>query len=187
MISLALRAFAGIPFEKCIILSPSGFEREIERAIHLRGEVVAGGATRAESVELGILRLAPGPRDFVVIHDAARPFLAPEEIRDVIDGAEETGAAAAVMPVTDTLKRIRGEWILETVDRERVAAAATPQVFRADVLARALSEAGPSTDEAARCEAIGVHVAAVYVSRRAFKITFPEDLEMAEALVRGQK
>jgi 2-C-methyl-D-erythritol 4-phosphate cytidylyltransferase len=187
MISLALLPFAGIPFERCLVVSPAGFEREIERAIHSRGEVVAGGATRAESVALGFRRLEAGPRDFIVIHDAARPFVRPEEIQDVIEGAEETGAAAAVMPVPDTLKRTDGEWILETVDRQEVAAAATPQVFRADVLGRALAQTGPATDEAARCEAIGVRVAAVYVSRLAFKITYPEDLEMAEALLRSQK
>lgn len=182
LIALALAPFAPIPFERCVVLAPPGLEEPFERALHGRGIVRRGGATRAESVALGVQALAPSSRDFVVIHDAARPFVRTEEIQRVIEAAEETGAAAAVMPVPDTLKRTDGNWILETVDRRQFAAAATPQVIRGDVLLRALAEAGPETDEAARCEAIGVRVAAVFVSRRAFKITYPEDLEMARSL-----
>lgn len=183
LIALALLPFSEIPFEKCVILAPAGFEAEIERAIHSRGVALTGGQTRAESVAIGVEYLAPGPRDYVVIHDAARPFLRTEEIQQVVEGAEDTGAAAAVMPVSDTLKKIDGAWIRETVDRRDYGAAATPQVFRGDLLRRALAQAPPATDEAARLEAIGVRVAAVLVSRRAFKITYPEDLEMARAIV----
>ena len=182
LLALALAPFSAIPFEKCMVLAPPGFEAPFERILRGRGTVRVGGATRAESVALGVQGIAPAPRDFVVIHDAARPFVSTGEIHQVIEAAEETGAAAAVMPVPDTLKRTDGSWLLETVDRRHFAAAATPQVFRGDVLARALAEAGPETDEAARCEAIGVRVAAVFVSRRAFKITYPEDLEMARSL-----
>ncbi len=181
LLSITLSAFDGIPFLRGVVLAPPGQEAAVENAVGRRYPVRPGGATRAESVALGVAALDPGPRDFVVIHDAARPFITPDEIRQVIDAAEETGAAIAVIPVADTLKRWDGTRILGTVDRSEIVAAATPQVFRGDVLRRAL-EAPPSTDEAARCEAIGISVAAVTVSRLAFKITFAEDLLIAEAI-----
>ena len=183
LLSVTLSIFDGIPFLRGVVTAPASNREAVERAAGRRFPVIAGGASRAESVALGAAFLAAGPRDFVVIHDAARPFVSTEEAEQVIAAAEETGAAIAVVPVADTLKRWDGSRILGTVDREEITAAATPQVFRGDVLRRAL-EAPPSTDEAARCEAIGVPVVAVPVSRLAFKITYPEDLAMAEALMR---
>ncbi len=184
LVALALRAFDGIPFQSGIVMAPSGHEDSIAAAVGRRFPVLVGGPSRAASVAMGVEALDPGPRDFVVVHDAARPFVTPDEIRLVIAAAEESGAAIAVMPVADTLKRWDGSWIAGTVDREEIAAAATPQVFRGDVLRRAL-EAPEATDEAARCEAIGIRVAAVPVSRRAFKITWPEDLAIAEGMLRN--
>ena len=187
LIALALAPFVAIPFEKGIVMSPPGFEAQIAEAIRRRYPVATGGSTRADSVVRGVAALNPGPRDYVVIHDAARPLVRADEVRAVIDAAEESGAAIAVIPIADTLKRWDGAWITSTVDRERVTAAATPQVFRGDILRRAIREAPPGTDESARCEAIGVKVAAVAVSRLAFKITYPEDLRIAEAVLRGDK
>jgi 2-C-methyl-D-erythritol 4-phosphate cytidylyltransferase len=181
LLSYAVAAFEGIPFHRTVVLAPPGREEDVAAVVGRRHPVRTGGATRAESVALGVAVLEPGPRDLVVIHDAARPFVTPDEIRRVIDAAEESGAAIAVIPLADTLKRWDRQWVLGTIDRQEVVAAATPQVFRGDVLRRAL-EAPPSTDEAARCEAVGIRVAAVPVSRLAFKITYPEDLAIAEAL-----
>jgi 2-C-methyl-D-erythritol 4-phosphate cytidylyltransferase len=180
---VTLALFEGIPFLRGVVTAPGSRLEDFERAVHRRFPVIAGGASRAASVALGAAFLDPGPRDFVVIHDAARPFVSREEVEAVIAAAEETGAAIAVIPVADTLKRWDGSRILGTVDRDEIIAAATPQVFRGDILRRAL-EAPPSTDEAARCEALGIPVAAVPVSRLAFKITYPEDLAIAEALAR---
>jgi 2-C-methyl-D-erythritol 4-phosphate cytidylyltransferase len=187
ILSLALEPFASIPFAKIVVLAAVGYEAEFESLARSRAAVVPGGETRADSVARGVAELQPSPRDFVVIHDAARPFVSGEEIRAVIEGAEESGAATAVLPVPDTLKRVEGRWILDTVDRRELVAAATPQVIRADLLRRALAEVPPATDEAARCEAIGIRVAAVPVSRRAFKITYPEDLELAAAILAGKR
>jgi 2-C-methyl-D-erythritol 4-phosphate cytidylyltransferase len=184
LLAFSLETFSSIPFEKGVVLAPQGFEADFTAPLRRRWPVIPGGSTRAESVALGVEFLDPGPRDYVVIHDAARPLVQSEEVQAVIDAAETTGAAIAVIRVADTLKRWDGEWILGTVDREDVAAAATPQVFRGDLLRRAIREAPPGTDEAARCEAIGIRVAAVPISRLAFKITFPEDLRLAEAIVR---
>jgi len=185
MITLVLEAFEAISFERGVVLSPAGFEAEFERAISRRWPVARGGASRAESVAIGFRSLDPGPEDFVVIHDAARPLVRPDDVAAVIEAARRDGAAIAVTPVPDTLKRIRGGRVAGTIDREGVAAAATPQVFRAELLRRALEQTEPATDEAARLEALGLPVSAIPVSRRAFKITYPEDLDLAEALVRG--
>lgn len=184
LLSVTLSIFDGIPFHRGVVTAPASQREAVERAANRRFPVIAGGPSRAESVAIGVAFLEPGPRDFVVIHDAARPFVSREEVERVIAAAEETGAAIAVVPVVDTLKRWDGARILGTVDRAEVTAAATPQVFRGDVLRRAL-EAPPSTDEAARCEALGIPVAAVPVSRLAFKITYPEDLAIAEAIARN--
>jgi 2-C-methyl-D-erythritol 4-phosphate cytidylyltransferase len=188
LLAWTLDALAGIPFAKGVIVGPPGLDfcREIEKAIRHRWDVVPGGETRARSVEIGFAHLAPGPRDFVVVHDAARPFLEAEEIGRVVAAAEETGAAIAVIPVVDTLKRCTGGRVAETIDREGVVAAATPQVFRADLLRRAIEEAPPGTDEAARLEALGVPIAVVEVSRKAFKVTYPGDLAIAAAIARGR-
>ena len=83
----------------------------------------------------------------------------------------------------DTIKRVASGRILQTVDREGLFAAATPQAFRADLLRRALASGRDATDEAALCEALGIPVAVVPVSRFSFKITTPEDLELAEAIL----
>jgi 2-C-methyl-D-erythritol 4-phosphate cytidylyltransferase len=182
LLSFALETFSKTPFQRGVVLAPAGFEERFADCVHRRWPVLAGGETRSDSVAIGVRYLEPGPRDFVVIHDAARPFLMPEEVQAVIEAAEPSGAAIAVIRVADTLKRWDGERVLGTADRESFAAAATPQVFRGDVLRRAIAEAPPSTDEAARCEAIGVPVAAVPVSRLAFKLTFPEDVRLAEAV-----
>jgi 2-C-methyl-D-erythritol 4-phosphate cytidylyltransferase len=90
----------------------------------------------------------------------------------------------------DTLKRVEGNRVVSTVDRSGLFAAATPQVFRADLLARAFAadgDATDATDEAALVEGLGVTVAVVPVSRLGFKVTTPEDLEMAEALIRSRE
>ena len=127
------------------------------------------------------------PGDLVCIHDAARPFVSSAEVLSVIEAAEPTGAAIAAVPVVDTLKRVEEGRIVATVDRNGLFAAATPQVFRAELLGRAFADVREVTDEASLVEELGITVAVVAVSRLAFKVTTPEDLEMAEALVRSRK
>jgi 2-C-methyl-D-erythritol 4-phosphate cytidylyltransferase len=109
------------------------------------------------------------------------------ETVSVLEAAERTGAAIAATPVVDTLKKVEGDRIVSTVPRGGLFAAATPQVFRADLLARALAEGDEETDEAALVEALRVAVSIVPVSRLGFKITTPEDLEIAEALIRSRE
>ena len=189
LVSWTLDALATIPFSSRRVAVPPGRENRFEAAIGGRAGIVAGGDTRAASVRRAFESLNADPADLVCIHDAARPFVTSAETRSVLVAAEKTGAAIAATPVVDTLKRVDGDRIVSTVDRKGLFAAATPQVFRADLLARAFAAAEDATDvtdEAALIEELGVTVAVVPVSRLCFKVTTPEDLEMAEALIRSR-
>lgn len=189
LVSWTLDALSGIPFASRRVAVPPGRENRFEAAIGGSAGIVAGGDTRSASVRRAFESLNAAPADLVCVHDAARPFVTAAETRAVLDAAEKTGAAIAATPVVDTLKRVEGSRIVSMVDREGLFAAATPQVFRADLLARAFATAEDdtdATDEAALVEVLGVTIAVVPVSRLSFKVTTPEDLEMAEALIRSR-
>jgi 2-C-methyl-D-erythritol 4-phosphate cytidylyltransferase len=123
----------------------------------------------------------------IVVHDAARPFVSAREVEAVIRAAEEVGAAIAAMPVPDTVKTVERERVTGTLDRSKLWLAGTPQAFRGHILARAIESGREATDEAALCEELGLPVAAVPVSRLGFKITTPEDLEIAEAILKARQ
>jgi 2-C-methyl-D-erythritol 4-phosphate cytidylyltransferase len=160
---------------------------EFARLVGPRALVVAGGETRSASVRLGFEALAARDDDFVSVHDAARPLVTAEEAREVLEAAEKTGAAIAAVPVVDTVKRVADGRILSTLDRAGLFGAATPQVFQAAILRRALGTGREATDEAALCEELGIPVAVVPVSRLSFKITVPADLELAEAILASRR
>jgi 2-C-methyl-D-erythritol 4-phosphate cytidylyltransferase len=187
LLARTLEAFAPASFERTVVTAPPDRVADFSRLIGAQGIVVAGGETRSGSVRLGFEALAAADGDVVAVHDAARPFLTAEEIGAVVRAAWETGAAIAAVPVVDTIKKVASGRILRTVDREGLFAAATPQAFRADLLRRALASGRDATDEAALCEDLGIPVAVVPVSRFSFKITTPEDLELAEAILNGRK
>jgi len=148
--------------------------------------VVTGGVTRSASVRAG-LAAAPAECEIVVVHDAARPLAGVALFSAVID-AVRAGADAAVpaIPVADTLKRVDGERVVETVVRDALVAVQTPQAFRADVLRAAHESGGDATDDAALVEAAGGRVVVVPGDRRNLKVTEPADLALAEALLAGQ-
>ena len=183
ILSRALDAFLPLSFARTVVTAPPERIEEFARVAGPAVRVVAGGVTRSDSVRRGVEALGPSDGDVLAIHDAARPFVTTEEIGAVLRAAQETGAAIAATPVVDTMKRAAGGRIVETVEREGLYGAATPQAFRADVLRRAMAAGGESTDEAALCERLGIPVAIVPVSRFCFKITTPEDLELAEAIL----
>lgn len=146
-------------------------------------QVVAGGATRAESVRNGLDAVA-GATTVVAVHDGARPLVSTEEIAATIDKATEVGAACLVGAVTDTIKTIRGDEISGTLDRDKLRRALTPQAFNIEVLRRAfvlgdVSEA--ATDECYLVEKLGHPIAFVEGSSRNIKITRHEDLIFAKA------
>ncbi len=149
---------------------------------------VLGGATRQDSVCRGLEALASSMPATVLIHDAVRPFVAPETISAVIAALAVHRAVIAGLPVVDTLKRCRGDLVSETLDRAGVWRAQTPQGFRfADILAahHAYSATeSEATDDSVIAERAGLRVAMVVGSEDAFKITNAADLARAEAVLR---
>ncbi len=153
--------------------------------------VVEGGARRQDSV-LGGMKQAPDGFDGVVlVHDAARPLVEVETIEAVVRAARETGAALPVVAVADTVKRVRDGRVVETLDRNELAGAQTPQGFRFAILVRAYEAAFRDrivvTDEAVAVERIGGTVVAVPGSARNRKLTTPEDLAWAEQVLAGER
>ena len=146
-----------------------------------------GGRRRQDSVRAGLHTLAP--REYVVVHDGARPLVTPELIAAGVEAAHETGAAAAAVPVVDTLKETDGHAVVRrTVSREGLWAVQTPQVFRYDLLLRAHNAAiGDVTDDCALVEAIGGRVKLYPGSHANLKFTSPEDVSIVEALLRARR
>jgi 2-C-methyl-D-erythritol 4-phosphate cytidylyltransferase len=154
-------------------------------------EVVAGGSERTESVANALARVRD-EADFVAIHDAARPCLAGEWIDAVFQAAERTGAAILATPIHGTLKRSnKGQsnerTIAETVPREGLWEAQTPQVFRRELLVRAYARRSsePATDDAQLVERLGERVTLVPGSPLNIKITTKGDLRIAAAMLKA--
>ncbi|HWZ85827.1 MAG TPA: 2-C-methyl-D-erythritol 4-phosphate cytidylyltransferase [Thermoanaerobaculia bacterium] len=183
LLAWTLEAFAPVAFARTVVAAPPDRVTDFARLVGDRATVVAGGATRSASVRRGFEALGAADGDIVAVHDAARPFLSAGEIRAVLDAAGRAGAAIAATAVVDTIKKVSGGRILRTLDRSDLYGAATPQAFRAEILRHVLAAGGEATDEAALCEAAGLPVDVVPVSRESFKITTPEDLELAEAIL----
>jgi 2-C-methyl-D-erythritol 4-phosphate cytidylyltransferase len=146
--------------------------------------MVTGGATRAESVRAG-LDAVPDDAAVIVVHDAARPLATPALFTAVVEAVRAAGTECAipVLPVSDTLKRTSDGIVRETVDRDGLVTVQTPQGFAADTLRRAHRDGGQSTDDAGLVEQMGVAVRTVPGDPRNLKITRPEDLGLAEALM----
>ncbi len=143
-----------------------------------------GGARRQDSVRAGLDALPPDC-DWVLVHDGARPFVTSRMIEEGLAAAAATGAAIAVVPAYDTVKRIgEGGRVVETLDRSELAMVQTPQVFRRDVLERAHAEVtGEVTDDAGMVERIGIEVRTFEGARSNLKVTTPEDLLIASAML----
>lgn len=184
-------AGAGIA-DRLVVVVPAGWEAEGERATAgcgLPAPVVPGGPTRRESVRLALD--AVGEADVVVCHDVARPLASPGLFRAVVRALADADGAVPVVPVADTVKRVGDGWISETLSREGLALAQTPQAFRRPALvdghARAAIASIPplATDDAALLEQAGYRVAAVPGEATNLKITVPEDVALVEAALRG--
>ncbi|MBQ7986103.1 MAG: 2-C-methyl-D-erythritol 4-phosphate cytidylyltransferase [Clostridia bacterium] len=145
--------------------------------------IVQGGAVRGESVQNG-LKKATG--DFVAIHDGARALTLPEDIENVLDAAVEFGAAALGVKCKDTLKMAdENGFIKETVDREFLYNIQTPQVFRLSEIKEMYEKCDEVfTDDCALAEKYGIKVKIVDGSYDNIKITTPDDLDLAERILR---
>ncbi|MBW3622928.1 MAG: 2-C-methyl-D-erythritol 4-phosphate cytidylyltransferase [Armatimonadetes bacterium] len=187
-----------LAFERCaevdgivLVGSPADHAayRQVAAAAGLKKPLLLaeGGASRQESVARGLAAL-PDSVEIVAVHDAARPLVSPEVISRTIHAAREHGAGLAGIPMVDTVKRIDAEGrIIETLPRSELFAAQTPQTFRVSLLREAharAAEAGiDATDDAALVERLGHPVLVVPGDRRNLKLTTPEDLIVAEALL----
>jgi 2-C-methyl-D-erythritol 4-phosphate cytidylyltransferase len=143
--------------------------------------VVDGGAERADSIQKALEKIN-SEINFVAVHDAARPCIANEWISEIFAAAEKSGAAIPAIPVAGTLKRVSGGAIQETVPRDGLWEAQTPQVFRRELLLKAYAQRGGfvATDDAQLVERLGQKVTIVPGSVINLKITNREDLRLAE-------
>ncbi len=189
----AARAFDDAPCVQLVVaVVPEG---EVASARALLGSlstsfaVVSGGRRRQDSVLEGLKQVPDDFEGVVLVHDAARPLVDVRLIEDVALAAEEEGAALPVLPVVDTVKRLHEGRVVETLDREELGAAQTPQGFRFGLLVSAYEAAFRDqvtvTDEAMAVERLGAPVRVVPGSPLNRKITTPEDLAWAEGLVPG--
>lgn len=184
----ALKAFLDCPevVKVALVTTPENIREHGARLASDRVAVVEGGATRMGSVHNGFWAL-PADLDAVAVHDGARPLVTPAVIRATVAEALRSGAAVAAVPAKDTLKRAgEGRVVLETPERSAFWQAQTPQTYRRAVLAEALErfsgEAG-ATDESQLVERSGHPVTLVEASYENLKITTPEDLVTAQALL----
>jgi 2-C-methyl-D-erythritol 4-phosphate cytidylyltransferase len=188
-------------FERCddvhevIVVLPADETSEFlaslaDHGLRKVGRIVPGGATRAESVQRGLMAVRSATAEIVVIHDGVRPFVIPEEITRTIEGAREHGAAILVAPAVDTIKRVRDGVVVDTLARNELRRALTPQSFRYRLLRRAFDGVDLSdpaiTDDSLLVERLGERVVFVEGSPRNIKITTAEDLIIAEAYLKEE-
>jgi 2-C-methyl-D-erythritol 4-phosphate cytidylyltransferase len=149
-------------------------------------EICAGGKRRQDSVRQGLNEL--DDCDWVIIHDAARPFLTADLISDGLEAAQTTGAAVAAVPIKDTVKLGSSDMMVtRTLNRQELWAIQTPQIFRFDIIAEAHEQITKDvTDDAGMVEQLGRKVKLYMGSYNNIKITTPEDLALAE-LIAGEK
>jgi len=149
--------------------------------------IVAGGRTRQDSVRAA-LRVLPAEVDFVVVHDGVRPLVEPQLVEECLSTAKSTGAAIAALPVKDTMKFVdTRNFVVNTVSRESLWQAQTPQVIRADLMKKAFANADKhgfeGTDEASLLEKSKIPVSIVAGSETNIKVTRPADLRLAASLM----
>jgi 2-C-methyl-D-erythritol 4-phosphate cytidylyltransferase len=176
-----------------VLVAPEGWE---EPAILLAEELgcgkvtacVAGGSTRAESVRIGVGEV-PADAAVVLVHDAARPLLEESVVERVLAAlGEGYDGAIPGLPIADTVKRLSGADVVETVPRENLVAVQTPQAFVASVLRAALDgDVGAASDCASLVEARGGRVKVVEGDRRLLKVTEPADLELVASWLRDSE
>ena len=178
---IALRENEIVPFRERL-------NKEAKDVLKKKIELVAGGEHRQQSVEQALNKVLAAPDDIVLVHDAVRPLVTAEIIREVIEAAKKYGAAIAGLPAIDTVKQVErtsdGAIIKTTIPRAGIVLAQTPQGFRFDVIKKVFDDAAVDgfmgTDEASLAERSGHEVAVVMGSPRNIKITNPGDMELAE-------
>jgi 2-C-methyl-D-erythritol 4-phosphate cytidylyltransferase / 2-C-methyl-D-erythritol 2,4-cyclodiphosphate synthase len=205
----AFRPLAGVPLflhslrvlrqcpeiSRVLLIVPEGFEPEAERLLREAGpaqevEVITGGENRQQSISRGLAALPP-ETDYVLIHDAARPFVTPELVTRCLAAARAHGAAICALPVTDTIKSSReGRWVEATLERCRLWAVQTPQAFHYPLILAAHRKAGQegegALDDAFLVEQLGERVHLVESLPENIKLTRKSDFTLAESLLRPE-
>ncbi|KAA0560394.1 2-C-methyl-D-erythritol 4-phosphate cytidylyltransferase [Bacillus sp. CH30_1T] len=151
-------------------------------------KLVDGGEERQHSVYNALLEV---DHEIVLVHDGARPFIKESTIHQLVEKTQSTGAAIAAVPVKDTIKKVLDGEVEETIERSSLWMVQTPQAFRVSLLKRAHGEAEQDgflgTDDASLVERMDVEVAVVESDYDNIKLTTPEDLYFAEAILKKQE
>ena len=149
---------------------------------------VKGGETRQQSVFSAFMHTDKSTR-FIAVHDGARPLVDPEHIKKCIKDASVFGGAVLGVPVKDTVKLVDGGMIADTLDRRKLYSIQTPQIFRRDIYVKGINFARDNeldfTDDRQLAEAVGAKINLTLSDYRNIKITTPEDLAVAEVLLRN--
>ena len=174
-----------------VVVAPDDAWFEAEMPVFAGRLIRRGGATRAASVAAGLAALqevGAADHDWVLVHDAARCLVRPAWISALIDACRDDAVGGLLaQPVADTLKEAEHQRSLRTADRSRYWQAQTPQMFRLGLLRRALATVGEAvTDEASAIEALGHSPLLVPCSLENFKVTRPEDFDLADRLLRSR-
>ncbi|MBI2231857.1 MAG: 2-C-methyl-D-erythritol 4-phosphate cytidylyltransferase [Deltaproteobacteria bacterium] len=189
------RFFAARSIEQVVLVVAAGELSRCEamlRADSVLGRrhwvLQSGGATRQQSVKAGLEKV-DGDTDIVVIHDGARPFVSPALIERCIELADRNGAVVVGLPARDTIKIVSDDHrVLSTPDRKAIWEIQTPQAFRRELIVkahdRAVREGFTATDDAMLVEQMGKPVWVIDGEKTNMKITMPEDLWLAEAMIR---
>ena len=195
MVLHTLAAFAAVPQLRRTLVVVAPGDRFLQPAPTAAWVVAdAGGATRAATVAngLAVLRsLGASDDDWVLVHDAARCLVTPAQIMQLIEAcAQDAVGGLLALKLPDTLKQEQAGRVAATLERSDKWLAQTPQMFRLGLLQRALQQAGDAvTDESSAIEALGLAPRLVPGSAQNFKVTYPEDFALAEAVLtaRGGK
>ena len=180
--------------EEIIIVTRKDKLEEVADLCHNCGlskvsKVVIGGSTRMESALAGVSEVKKGAK-LIAIHDGARPLVTQDVISRAVYAARDYLAAVPAIPSVDTLKNVEDERVIATLDRECIMRVQTPQVFDADLIKGALTVAAakalPITDDCSAIELMGVKVKAVEGDPNNIKLTTPNDVMLAEAILRDR-
>ena len=171
-----------------VVLSPEDtqfHQYDVSRFGSKLQPLYCGGTTRAGSVLNGLLAAELEPDDWVLVHDAARPCLTQDHLHKLINELRDDAVGGLLaVPVADTLKRADAAGrVLRTESREQLWQAQTPQMFRAGLLATALQQCKEVTDDASAIEALGYQPKLVACEPTNFKVTYPQDMLLAELLL----
>jgi len=182
-------------FARIVVVVPPGETGQAGKVLkpHLSLDnliLVEGGRRRQDSVYNGLRAIEPAAGELICIHDGARPLLSLSLLNKVLEAAARWGAAVPVIPVTDTLKEVTPEGLIkQTVSRELLRRVQTPQVFRQELIREAYTKAASlgieATDDAYLVELLGYEIMTVPGEYGNIKITSPEDLLIATALLKG--